>query len=361
MKKALTILLSVMITLCIGATSVFAEEDPPADPTMGTWDGSTTTADETNNNGTGAKGDSFDATATVTKDTGTVDDTVVYCVDIAWTMTPAAYTSEGDTYKWDPATLTYKKDVTNDKLTAVEGSENASVSITVTNKSNADVKYEITYASAQQDSTDISEATQTTTDKESGKLTSAASGVTPTLTGSPETTSETGTATSDTYKATVKLLKTEGDNPEYIATQAAAGDLVLGTYTVSIKKLNKYNVKFKIDGNGTKTAGAQNEMYYIDNDNELVKLDDYYDDEDRWYSKEIEGEYLAFVLNGISVINIQSVDGTGFTIENPEEIDEDISAALSDLPPLIESGDSGTYLMKLTGDAEITVTGYWDD
>jgi|GEM_PF-5174681 len=261
MKKAFALLMALVMTLSL-VSMAYAD----GDTVNGSWDG-TSYATKTDVD----KGNEFDVTADITKDDGTLDDSAVYCVDIAWTMTPAAYKSAGATYKWDPTTLKYVKDssVSDEELTAV--TEDASVSITVTNKSNADVKYAIAYASKKAGTKEISVATSTSA--ASGKLLSAApASNTVVVTGSPEDTVATGTATSITYTSTVKLAT--DTNNKYIATKTSAGDLTMGTYTVTISN-KSYSVKLAFTNDNIDTSSHLCLYQFNNGDNAVELLKEY--------------------------------------------------------------------------------------
>ena len=157
MKKILTFLFACLLTGTVCGVNVFADGDssnPVANTsgTSGTWvvksepdstGGTTYTNQQFTDSGSATD---IQVDATITKDTTSGSASTVYYVEIAWNVTDIVATQKGDeaTYTWDAANTKYVKTNSETEVNTIKSeTTDGSVTITVTNKSNAAINYAI--------------------------------------------------------------------------------------------------------------------------------------------------------------------------------------------------------------------------
>lgn len=125
MKKVLSLIAALSLTLSMSATVFAAEETGPAIEDL-------------------PKGQNISITATYEKGKEIVETT--YHVTVSWEQTGTlVYKENSDTYTWNPDSLDYTHDVDNGGDWSLGKGDNApKVKITVTNRSNAQVYASIT-------------------------------------------------------------------------------------------------------------------------------------------------------------------------------------------------------------------------
>lgn len=125
MKKVLSLIAALSLTLSMSATVFAAEETGPAIEDL-------------------SKGQDISITATYEKGKEIVETT--YHVTVSWEQTGTlVYKENSDTYTWNPDSLDYTHDIDNGGDWSLGKGDNApKVKITVTNRSNAQVYASIT-------------------------------------------------------------------------------------------------------------------------------------------------------------------------------------------------------------------------
>lgn len=129
MKKVLSLIAALSLTLSMSATVFAAEETGPAIKDL-------------------SKGQDISITATYEKGKEIVETT--YHVTVSWEQTGTlVYNEDGDKLSWNPNDLTYTRDKVSTGSWEVGTDANApKVNITVTNRSNAAVKASISQVTA---------------------------------------------------------------------------------------------------------------------------------------------------------------------------------------------------------------------
>ena len=169
----------------------------------------------------------------------------VYSVDIAWTVPTLSVAQAGDanTYEWDPVSASYKKTkvTTNSKTLS---SQEGTVKITVTNRSNGDITYSIgnEIADGYKFESSKSPATKSATkiaaaDEKADAYDGAYAKM---LKGSEDATNLTGTVLSDTFTNTIKLASTPLFSPGEDNALKTSNAKSVVKYTVSLAKASSY-------------------------------------------------------------------------------------------------------------------------